>query len=66
MFTATPWMIYPQIMHKPALPWVFRRPTQEDGLSIHELIAQCAPLESEFSLLQLSAVQSFSNNMFDG
>ncbi len=40
MFTATPWMIYPQIMHKPALPWVFRRPTQEDGLSIHELIAQ--------------------------
>ncbi len=45
MFTATPWMIYPQIMHKPALPWVFRRPTQEDGLSIHELIAQCAPLD---------------------
>ncbi len=31
MFTATPWMIYPQIMHKPALPWVFRRPTQESA-----------------------------------
>ncbi|WP_170937907.1 diaminobutyrate acetyltransferase [Vibrio metoecus] len=45
MFTASPWMIYPQIMHKPAPSWVFRMPTQEDGLSIHELIAQCAPLD---------------------
>lgn len=45
IFTATPWMIYPHIMHNRSQPWVFRMPTQEDGLSIHELIAQCAPLD---------------------
>lgn len=38
-------MIYPHIMHNRSQPWVFRMPTQEDGLSIHELIAQCAPLD---------------------
>ncbi len=45
MITAAPWVAYPETMHKSQDEWVFRVPTRNDGTRVHELIAQCSPLD---------------------
>ncbi len=45
MITTAPWVAYPKTMHQSQDEWVFRVPTRNDGTRVHDLIAQCSPLD---------------------
>ncbi len=61
MITAAPWVAYPEIRQPSQDEWVFRVPTRSDGTRVHELIAQCSPLDENSAYCNFLQSTHFKN-----
>ncbi|MCG3726665.1 diaminobutyrate acetyltransferase [Vibrio cincinnatiensis] len=61
MMTASPWVAYPDIMQNTQDEWTFRTPNRTDGKRVHELIAQCSPLDENSAYCNFLQSTHFHN-----
>lgn len=61
MITASPWVAYPEIMQNTQDEWLFRTPNRTDGKCVHDLIAQCSPLDENSAYCNFLQSTHFHN-----
>lgn len=61
MMTASPWVAYSEIMQNTQDEWTFRVPHRTDGKRVHDLIAQCAPLDENSAYCNFLQSTHFQN-----
>ncbi|NAW69288.1 diaminobutyrate acetyltransferase [Vibrio sp. V27_P1S3P104] len=61
MMTASPWVAYPEIMQNTQDEWTFRTPNRTDGKRVHDLIAQCSPLDENSAYCNFLQSTHFHN-----
>ncbi|MGR2770185.1 MULTISPECIES: diaminobutyrate acetyltransferase [Photobacterium] len=59
MITMAPWVMNPHTTANKQDALTFRKPSKEDGLEVHELIASCPPLDTNSSYCNFLQAEHF-------